>query len=650
MDAKPFILATAGHVDHGKSALVKALTGIDPDRLPEERSRGITIDLGFAHVTLPVASSDGTQAIRLGIVDVPGHEDFVKNMVAGVGSVDLALLVVAADDGWMPQTEEHLQILQYLGVERGVVALTKADLVSDDKAAHDQIRSKLRGTGLAEAPIIATSIPQSRGIEELKHAIVDALKDAQPRKDLGKPRLAVDRSFMIKGAGTVVTGTLIGGSLQRSQKIVVQPAGVTARIRSMQSGNSEITQALPGMRVALNLPDLHPRDQSIGSATIGRGDVVTVAGLGTPSDTLDVVLERSDRANEERIGQTIINGTTVRLHFGSANVPARLCLQQGEELVPDQPALAQLRLESTAYLFADDRFILRDSAGQRTIAGGQVLEPRAQRRGFRSNARRASLERLCTARDPSSRILAMLVDRHVLPREQLLAQSSFSEKSIEEAIATLEARGLTVAGRSTLSDAAWWRALVKRAADAIDAEHAAHPQRTGLPLAELRSAIAPDVPANVDIFDDLLAALKKSGFTQTEATIGRTAHRPALPAHLQASADQIRAMLNRLAFDPPSRKQLTPDTRAFQALKFLIGTGEVIEIGTDLVLLSSHFHQAIEVIAGHLRKHGPSQVSELRQAINTSRRVMVPLLEKLDQQHVTLRQGDKRVLHPAMGK
>ncbi len=650
MDSKPFILATAGHVDHGKSALVKALTGIDPDRLPEEKSRGITIDLGFAHTTLPVSSSDGAQTIRLGIVDVPGHEDFVKNMVAGVGSVDLALLVVAADDGWMPQTEEHLQILQYLGVGRGVVALTKADLVSDEQASQEQIRSKLRGTALADAPIIATSIPQGRGIEELKLAIVQALKDAQPRPDLGKPRLAVDRAFTIKGAGTVVTGTLIGGSLQRGQQIVVQPAGVTSRIRSMQSGNSEIAQVLPGIRVALNLPDLHPRDQALASSTIGRGDVVTIAGLGSPSDTLDVLLEQSDRAIEERRAHTVTNGMPVRLHFGSASVPARLCLQQGEELVAVQPALAQLRLESPAYLFADDRFILRDSAGRRTIAGGRVLDPRAQRRGFRSAARRASLERLCAARDPASRILAMLADRHLLPREQLLAQSSFTEKSIQDAIAQLAAQSEIIAGRSSIIETAWWHALLKRAADAIDADHDAHPERTGLPMAELRSVITAHIPPHVEIFDDLLASLKKDGFTQTDAAIGRAAHRPALPAHLHASADKIRNILSQQAFDPPSRKQLTPDTRAFQSLKFLIGTGEVIEIGNDLVLLTSHYHKAIEIIAGHLRQHGPSQVSELRQALNTSRRVMVPLLEKLDQQRVTLRQGDKRVLHNAASK
>ena len=650
MEAKPFILATSGHVDHGKSALVKALTGIDPDRLPEEKSRGITIDLGFAHATLPISSGDGAQTIRLGIVDVPGHEDFVKNMVAGVGSVDLALLVVAADDGWMPQTEEHLQILQYLGVERGVVALTKVDLVSSEEAARQQIRDKLRGTALAEAAIIATSIPQTRGIEELKTAIAEALKDAPPRPDLGKPRLAVDRAFTIKGAGTVVTGTLIGGVLERGQQIVVQPAGVNSRIRSMQSGNHEITRAAPGTRVALNLPDLHPRDQSVGGATIGRGDVVTIADLGAPSDSIDVLIQQNDRAVEDRLSNSISNATSVRLHFGSASVPARLCLQQGEELAADQAALAQLRLESPVYLFSDDRFILRDSAGRRTIAGGRVLDPRAQRRGFRSDTRRANLERLCAARDAGSRILALLADRQVVPRDQLLAQSSFSEKGVEDAISRLTSQGAIVVGRSSISDASWWQALMQHSAEAIDTEHAAHPQRTGLPLADLRSAIAPHIPRDVDIFDDLIAALRKDGFTQTDAAIGRSAHRPALPAHLQASADQIRAMLSQQAFDPPSRKQLTPNSRAFQALKFLIGTGEVIEVGTDLVLLSSQFHQAIKIVASHLRLHGPSQVSELRQALNTSRRVMVPLLEKLDQQHVTLRQGDKRVLHNGIGK
>src|SRR5271170_7898668 len=237
-----FMVATGGHVDHGKSALVKALTGTDPDRLPEEKSRGITIDLGFAHLEIPSsAPEDGP--LSLGIVDVPGHEDFVKNMVAGVGSIDLALLVVAADDGWMPQTEEHLQILTYLGVHRAVIALTKIDLVADEQAASDRIRERLRGTlftetlGFADAPIVPTSVVAGRGLDDLRAALARVLAEAPPSDDIGKPRLAVDRIFTLRGVGTVVTGTLAGGTLRRGQEVTIQPSGKKTRIRNMQSHN-----------------------------------------------------------------------------------------------------------------------------------------------------------------------------------------------------------------------------------------------------------------------------------------------------------------------------------------------------------------------------------------------------------------------------
>lgn len=239
-----FIVATAGHVDHGKSALVQALTGTDPDRLPEEKLRGITIELGFAHLELP-SPVPPFSSFLLGIVDVPGHEDFVKNMVAGVGSIDLALIVVAADDGWMPQTEEHLQILTYLGVHRAVVALTKIDLAQDENSATASIREKLRNTPYAEAPIIPTSIVSGRGLNELKAGLAEvAAKTLEPR-DIGKPRLPVDRVFSLQGIGTVVTGTLTGGTLRRGQSVIVQPSGDPARIRNIQSHNRDVEAAAP---------------------------------------------------------------------------------------------------------------------------------------------------------------------------------------------------------------------------------------------------------------------------------------------------------------------------------------------------------------------------------------------------------------------
>ena len=260
-----FIVATAGHVDHGKSALVKALTGTDPDRLPEEKSRAITIDLGFAHLELP-SSKPAPSSFLLGVVDVPGHEDFVKNMVAGVGSIDLALLVVAADDGWMPQTEEHLQILTYLGVRRAVVALTKMDLATDELGEAAAIREQLQNTPLAGAPIIPTSVVSGLGLDQLKVALANVLEDTPSPADIGKPRLPVDRVFKLQGIGTVITGTLAGGTLRRGQTVVIQPSGKKARVRTIQSHNRDVEVSGPGTRTALNLPDLN----ALGRRSTGR--------------------------------------------------------------------------------------------------------------------------------------------------------------------------------------------------------------------------------------------------------------------------------------------------------------------------------------------------------------------------------------------
>src|ERR1700694_122228 len=347
-----FIVATAGHVDHGKSALVKALTGTDPDRLPEEKSRGITIDLGFAHLELPSPASPPSSFL-LGIVDVPGHEDFVKNMVAGVGSIDVALLVVAADDGWMPQTEEHLQILTYFGVRRAVVALTKADLTPDEPGAVAAIRERLRGSPFADAPIVPTSVVSGRGLDDLKATLAGVLAATPPPRDIGKPRLPVDRVFTLQGIGTVVTGTLFGGTLRRGQSVVIQPSGKATRIRSLQSHGRDVEAGGPGTRTALNLTDLRvPED-------IHRGDVVTLEALGGPSEILDVLLEISPRAT-----RVVKHGARVHAHYGSGSVAAHVALYSGNELAVGDRALAQLRLEAPAFVFAGDRFTLRDWAEQ----------------------------------------------------------------------------------------------------------------------------------------------------------------------------------------------------------------------------------------------------------------------------------------------
>src|SRR5687768_9576842 len=397
-DATHYIVATAGHVDHGKSALIKALTGTDPDRLPEEKARGITIDLGFAHLDLPSPTS--SSSIHLGIVDVPGHEDFVKNMVAGVGAIDLALLIVAADDGWMPQTEEHLQILQYFGVRRAVVALTKVDLAADEAAASAKVRQRLEGSAFADAPIVPTSVVAGPGLDLLKDTLARELSAAPPPRDIGKPRLAVDRVFTVAGAGTVVTGTLTGGTLQRGQAVVIQPSGHPARVRRIQSHGRDVEASGPGTRSALNLTDLNP------VAGVHRGDVITLPEMGSASNCLDVMLEISARA-----ARPIKNGARVRVHYGSGNVPAHVALGNGKELPVGGREVAQLRLEAPVYLYASDHLTIRDWSEQQTLAGGVVVDPDAARRAFRHPDRQRWLERLATSIDTPSALVAAYTAR-----------------------------------------------------------------------------------------------------------------------------------------------------------------------------------------------------------------------------------------------
>jgi selenocysteine-specific elongation factor len=644
MGTRNYIVATAGHVDHGKSALVKALTGIDPDRLPEEKARGITIDLGFAHLELPSPLDPQPSIMHLGIVDVPGHEDFVKNMVAGVGSIDLALFVVAADDGWMPQSEEHLQILGYLGVTRAVVALTKIDLAADESARVAHVRDRLAGSPFAEASIVPTSTVSGRGIDELKMALADTLGRTPPPRDIGKPRLPVDRVFTLRGVGTVVTGTLIGGELRRGQTVVIQPSGRTARIRSLQNHNRDADGSGPGTRTALNLPDVEGSGETPG---VQRGNVITLPDLGGPGDGVDVLLERSPRPIDSRTGpaRPLKDRTRIRFHLGSGNVAGTVHFLDVDALPPGGRALARLRLEGPVFAFAGDRFIIRDWSEQSTLAGGVVLDPGAADRGITAMARKKFLQR--RAEDPSDlvNLVLSLVERdRAVRRAGLLVQSRFSANEIRDAVATrLPADRVKEAGE-WLVDRAWWEGLLETAAAKIDAAHQTHPERAGLALSELRAIV--DVPVT-EVFDALVADLCGRGFTQSGVAIRRSAHRPALPPQLQNAGSKVRAALSAKPLDPPSRKEIAPDAAAQQALRFLLQTGEAIDLSEEVVLSADAFARAAGMIAAHLRARGAATAGELRQALGTSRRVVIPLLERLDKDGLTRREGDRRVLRKA---
>jgi selenocysteine-specific elongation factor len=643
MTTRNFIVATAGHVDHGKSALVKALTGIDPDRLPEEKARGITIDLGFAHLELPSTTNPQSSILHLGIVDVPGHEDFVKNMVAGVGSIDLALFVVAADDGWMPQTEEHLQILSYLGITRAVVALTKIDLAQDETTAIARVREKLAASPFAEAPIVSTSVVVERGLNELKMALTRVLSDTPPPRDIGKPRLPVDRVFTLRGIGTVVTGTLTGGEFRRGQSVVIQPAGKTARIRSVQNHNRDVEISRPGARTALNLPDVEGSGSGPG---IQRGDVITLGELGGPSETLDVLLEKSDRlaSLKTAAARPLKDGAHVRVHLGSANVPARVLLLEVGQLATGERTLAELRLELPIFAFGGDRFILRDWSEQTTLAGGTVLDPDPPHGKFRTEPRHAFLEaRAQSPGDVTTFVSSQVARSHAVRCPGLLVKSRFSSMEISDALTRLSAGKRVALAGDWGMDATWWEQLCQSAMNAIDAEHRAHPERSGLPLTELRASLEKELPSP-EVFEVLTADLYRSGFTQAGAAIRRTTHRPALPPHLQAAGAKVHAALSVRPFDPPSRKELAPDAASQQALRFLLQTGEAVDLSEEVILLTDSFARATEAVTTFLREHGSATAGELRQVLGTNRRIVIPLLERLDKEGVTRRNGDKRLL------
>jgi selenocysteine-specific elongation factor len=628
MESRHFILATAGHVDHGKSALVLALTGTDPDRLPAEKARGITIELGFARLEL--ASAGATY--HVGVVDVPGHEDFVKNMVAGVGSIDVALLVVAADDGWMPQTEEHVQILTYLGVRRAVVALTKSDLAESVDGAVAGVRERLAGSPFADAPIVPTSVVKGVGLEALREALMEVLAKTAPPVDVGKPRLPFDRVFTLKGVGTIGTGTLTGGVLRRGQAVIVQPSGQATRLRSVQTHNREVEVALPGSRVAVNLPDV----------TVGRGDVVTLAELGTASDTLDVLVVPSARATG---GRALKSGTPVRVHHGSGGAAGRLVLADGGSLAAGESRVGQVRLERPIFALAGDRFVVRDGSERETLAGGVVLDPHGARRPRDLVARRAFLTARAERPDNVSAYVASHLRRHHFARAgSLLVQSRFSRGAVDAAARGLVASGEARAVGEWWVEKDWWDGQLRRGGELVDTWHREHPDRAGMTLADLQGQVARNDDGAAPLFDEVVRAMSADGFERIGALVKRTGHQPRLPPRLQAAGERLRRQLAERAFDPPSRKELAPDAVAQQALRFLILNGEVIELGAEQVIGAAAAARAAEAARAHIRANGPASVAAIKTALGSNRRVMVPLLEWMDRTGVTRREGDLRVL------
>ncbi len=584
-----------------------------------------TIDLGFAELNL---SGPGGEQFHVGSVDVPGHEDFVRNMIAGVGSIDLALLVVATDDGWMPQTEEHFQILSHLGVQRIVIALTKSDLGNID-ARSAQIRQKLSGTPFANCQIIPTSTRTGEGIENLKCAIAAELATLSPPRDIGKPRLFIDRAFTLRGIGTVVTGTLTGGELRRGQEVVIQSRNLSARIRSLQTHGRDVNVALPGTRTAVNLPDL------VVGSDVNRGDVIAAVAY-EPTSTLDVLLTRSPRLQRSA---AIKSGTSAYVHHGTTRVLAKMIFAETDSLAAGESAVAQLRLDAALLAFVGDRLIVRDASEQHTIAGGVVfnIEPN----DFRSSQQRALLaSRTASPDDVDLAVWTEIARTDVVETSHFLERSRFSEPELATALQRLSNHGEIFLRATVVTKMSVWRDLRKRAATVVDTAHRTHPERRGVELTELRTELNSISPA---AFDALIVDLCRDEFVRSGSIIARRTHRASLPPELKAAADKVRATLAAKPFDPPARDSIAGKNDA--VFRFLIDNGELVEVAPEVVLLRESFEQMEARVVEFISKSGPATVSQLREALRSSRRVIIPFLEYLDRIGVTQRVGDSRQLH-----
>ena len=629
------ILGTAGHINHGKSSLVKCLTGSDPDRLPEEKARGVTIELGFAHLSL----THGEEAYELGIVDVPGHADFVNNMVAGVGALDIALFIIAADDGWMPQSEEHLHILTYLGISNIIIALTKADLCEDVPFSVEMLRDELQDTSIAEAPIIPVSAITGEGIDQLKATIIQHLQNCQPQQDALKPRLAIDRIFSPKGTGTVVTGTLTGGSIHIGDSLIAQPVGIPAKVRYIQSHSQALERALPGMRTALNLPDL-PIDAP-GKPGAKRGLTLTTQSCGVSTDTLDIHLQRLARPIPGTKPRALKHMETVMIHHGSARCRARVILHDRTHLNPGEDCLAQLRLENPLFLLTGDRVVLRDGSQQSTLAGGTVLDALPARQGFRTESRETFLNaRAAEPNDPAVYIRTRLLRDKVINAQQVLCNHPFHPDTIRQASEQLIAEGSVIRHNDLLIHSKWWKSLQDQAEKSIRDWHKQHQDLPSMPLDNLQKEI--DCPENV--LELLITTLVTKGYQASGQGVAHPNHRLTLPDEIESIAQSIVTQLDQTGLNPPNKSDLITTPAQDQAMKFLIRSGQVVELDSKIVITSAALDAAIQKVKSFISSHGQATASELRQHLDSTRKIVMPLLEHLDALGVTLRNENYRTL------
>lgn len=620
------IIGTAGHVDHGKTTLIRALTGIETDRLAQEKQRGITIELGFAWFDLP----DGRRA---GIIDVPGHERFVKNMLAGAAGIDLVLLVVAADEGVMPQTREHLAILELLGVQTGIVVITKTDLVEAEmvELVEEDIAEALAGTFLATAPRVRVSAQTGQGLAELRRSIAEAVKAAPPRPRRNFSRLPVDRAFVLKGFGTVVTGTLLDGPLEEGDQVLLMPGEIQARIRQLQVHGAHVPVAEPGQRVAVNLAGIERQD-------VRRGQVL-FRGRG-----LEAADKIAARFQLLPTAPPLVSNTRVRFHVGSSETLGRAVILGKDQVEPGGDALIQFRLEEPVVAVRGDRYVIRSYSPVTTIGGGEIIEVGRHRLSRRKEAVVQNLL-IREGGEPRDLVLSYLNEgKRPLTRSQLLNRTTMAPAELEEALAQLGDEVL-----SFVADGETWylscrEELAARFQDLLSRWHAANPLRQGMPREEVRARLLPELSSRG------FAALLEQALPGTDIEIrgqelALASHQVQLNEEQRRLRDKLMTLLRENPFSPPERQELDGLGDLEPVLKFLQSQGELVQAG-GLVFAREAVDGAIAILRSHFAKEPQLTLAQFRDYLGTSRKYALPLLEYLDGAGITRRRGDVRIAGP----
>ena len=618
-----YVIGTAGHVDHGKSALVQALSGIDPDRWAEEKARGLTIDLGFAWCELPSGRA-------VSIVDVPGHERFIKNMLAGVGGINLALLVIAADEGVMPQTREHLDILDLLDVDRGIVALTKIDLVDEEWIAlvEEEIVELLADTALAGSAIAPVSALTGDGIEELRGLIDHAIDDLPPIADQGRPRMPIDRSFSISGFGAVVTGTLLDGELSVGDAVVVEPGRIECRIRGLQSHEESLDVAPPGARTAVNLSGVSAND-------LERGMVLTSPGWLVPTTAVDIRLRAVREAS-----RALPHNATRTLHVGADEVQARVRLLEGDSLGPGASTWAQLRLERPIAAARGDHFVLRSADS--TVAGGRIVDTRPRRHHRNDASTLEALQRLLDG-SPDDTLLTVLQRMEPVRWSELLARSELASDDAttavmrqinDGAVVVLDDGGLS--DSATLMSETGLGALAARAEATVDNYVKQFPLRAGLPREDLRSRVGLPQRAfavlQQQLIDGNRLILNDGSFDLPDRRVELS----------QAQQSEVAALLQRLR-DQGVRPEVDSQSDP-ELLEYLEAQHLIVQLKGGVNLDRSVYDSMVEETRALLEEQERATLADVRDRLGTSRKVAQAFLEHLDTNRITRRVGDARVL------